>query len=170
MTATASTVIPATSSTPPRPSRCERSLRARGRCHAGYPRQHREADPARGTPLFPGHQSRRSAVPDRGRGGLHREAQREMTKGSSEATVAKALADIDDPIVAVWKPPDDARNWKPADYLVWFDGRAAMIEVKDCPAMRGFPFDQLRPTQRAWAYRCRQTGTPYLLVIHWQRT
>jgi hypothetical protein len=93
-----------------------------------------------------------------------------MVKGSSEATVAKALADIDDPIVAVWKPPDDARNWKPADYLVWFNGKAAMIEVKECAALRGFPFDQLRPTQRAWARRCDEAGIPYLLVIHWQRT
>lgn len=93
-----------------------------------------------------------------------------MTKGSSEAIVAKALADIDDPIIAVWKPPDDARNWKPADYLVWFDGKAAMIEVKDCPAVRGFPLADLRPTQRAWAWRCGEVGIPYFLVIHWQRT
>ena len=91
-------------------------------------------------------------------------------KGSSESTVAKALADIDDPIVAVWKPPDDSRNWKPADYLVWFDGRAAMIEVKECAALRGFPLADLRPTQRAWARRCDEAGIPYLLVIHWQRT
>jgi len=91
-------------------------------------------------------------------------------KGSSEANVAKALSDIDDPIVAVWKPPDDARNWKPADYLVWFDGKAAMIEVKDCDALRGFPLAELRPTQRAWAYRCDEAGIPYLLVIYWQRT
>jgi hypothetical protein len=93
-----------------------------------------------------------------------------MTKGSSEATVAKALSEIDDPIVAVWKPPDDARNWKPADYLVWYSTYAAMIEVKDCAALRGFPLSDLRPTQRAWAWRCKEVGIPYLLVIHWQRT
>lgn len=106
-------------------------------------------------------------------------------KGASEGKVREALDKInaDDMLpLTWWKPPDDARNWKPADYLVWFaDFRpdwqmaqalvtgSAMIEVKDNDQSAGLPFSELRLTQRAWIRQAGRIGLPYLLVVWWRK-
>jgi hypothetical protein len=97
-------------------------------------------------------------------------------KGSSEAKVRAALNDMDLEAI-VYKPPDDARNWKPADFLVWWDNnelagaphipRSAMIEVKESPNRYTFPIRLLRPSQLLGIRQAQEIGLPYLLVIWW---
>jgi hypothetical protein len=89
-----------------------------------------------------------------------------MTKGTSEASVRGALNTMGMDALA-YKPPDDARNWKPADFLVWFDGQSAMIEVKQTSAKAMFPLRDLRPSQRLGIRRAAEVGVPYYLVIWW---
>lgn len=103
-------------------------------------------------------------------------------KGTSESRVREALTRLaEDMPLIVYKPPDDARLWKPADFLVWFpDFRpdwqmdkalvtgSAMIEVKDNPQVNGYPFSDLRPNQRAAIREAARIGLPYWLVIWWR--
>jgi hypothetical protein len=100
-------------------------------------------------------------------------------KGRSEARVREALERLAEDMPLVWwKPPDDARNWKPADFLVWVGpqdresfewGSSAMLEVKDNPNLNTYPASDLRPTQRAWMRQAAKIGLPYFLVIWWRR-
>lgn len=100
-------------------------------------------------------------------------------KGPSEGKVREALERLAEDMPLTWyKPPDDARNWKPADYLVWVgpltiegftDGSSAMIEVKDNPNLATYPFSDLRPAQRGWIRVLGRVGVPYWLVIWWRR-
>lgn len=96
-----------------------------------------------------------------------------MTKGTSEAVVRQAIRDTG-LSVGWYKPPDDARNPKPADYLLWVNNTGlnfgAFVEVKDCPQLRGFPLADLRPSQRLWIAQAKKLKIPYFLVVHWKRT
>ena len=98
-----------------------------------------------------------------------------MTKGASEGKVRIALASLDlEPIV--YKPPDDARNWKPCDFMVWWQIagggltslHSAWVEVKECPNVGSFPLADLRASQRDGIRRAKRLGLPYLLVIWWK--
>lgn len=97
-----------------------------------------------------------------------------MTKGPSEAAVRDALRamNVDS---YVYKPPDDARNWKPCDFMVWWheDGEppgSAWIEVKETKAVKLFNLPrELRVSQTNGILDAVQLGIPYLLVVHWTR-
>lgn len=101
-----------------------------------------------------------------------------MTKGTSEASVRGALNTMGMDVL-VYKPPDDARNWKPADFLVWWNNnelpgappilRSAMIEVKQSPGRFTFPLRDLRPSQLLGVRQAAGIGLPYFLVIWWPR-
>lgn len=62
-------------------------------------------------------------------------------KGQSEATVRAALTRLaEDMPMVVYKPPDDARNWKPADFLVWWgpDAReSTRWQIRSSTVVRG---------------------------------
>lgn len=92
-------------------------------------------------------------------------------KGTSEAKVRAALTRLaEDMPMVVYKPPDDARNWKPADFLVWLNGQqSAMIEVKDNRGLNTYPLADLRPNQRKSIHEAAAIGLPYWLVIWWRR-
>lgn len=104
-----------------------------------------------------------------------------MAKGTSEATVRAALEEIhdnDSNQILVYKPPDDARNWKPADFIAWhhLEGSppgSAFIEVKQTDVLYGWqpsdPRRGLRPSQTVHAHAALAIGIPYLVVIHWKR-
>lgn len=97
-----------------------------------------------------------------------------MTKGTSEGKVRLALNQLDLDL-ELYKPPDDARNWKPADFLVWWRPAAPVvdrphstwIEVKECKLVGSFPLDDLRKSQRDGIRKARRLGIPYLLVVWW---
>lgn len=95
-----------------------------------------------------------------------------MTKGASEGQVRAALSSMD-LLSIVYKPPDDARNWKPCDFMVWWassDGpQCAWLEVKDTPAKDVFALSQIRQSQRLGIVQAHEVGIPYLLVVHWSR-
>lgn len=79
----------------------------------------------------------------------------------------------------VYKPPDDARNWKPADFILWWDdpdsgellsvAQTAMIEVKDTAALRVYNLSDIRPSQHNAMMRAQIMGIPYLVAIWWRR-
>lgn len=90
-------------------------------------------------------------------------------KGTSEERVAEALRRL--PRVDAYKPPDDSRNAKPCDFLVWYMGtdewaHSLWLEVKQ---ERGASLrsDQIRPSQRAGVARAMRLAIPYWLVIWW---
>lgn len=93
-----------------------------------------------------------------------------MTKGTSEGRFRDALKRCD---LAAWayKPPDDARNWKPSDYLVMLTaGLVRLVEVKDLPdAVEVFPWRDIRPSQLEGMRRAREMKVPYYLVVWWRR-
>lgn len=89
-------------------------------------------------------------------------------KGTSEAQVRAALNNADLNAI-VYKPPDDARNWKPADFLVWWQDGSAMIEVKQSPGKFTFPIKELRTSQLLAIRRAQEVGLPYYLVIWWPK-
>jgi len=107
-------------------------------------------------------------------------------KGPSEAKVREALTELGETMrLMVYKPPDDARNWKPADFLVWFEPNpiaagftwwqlglvngATMIEVKECPNLKQWPLADLRPSQRIGIRQAQHVNVPYWLAIWWPR-
>lgn len=95
-------------------------------------------------------------------------------KGDSESRVRAALNEIAlGGNTLVYKPPDDARNWKPADFMVWWrDGErhgTAMLEVKETPNKATFPLRELRPSQLAGMRQAARVRLPYWLVIWWPR-
>lgn len=104
-----------------------------------------------------------------------------MTKRSSEGDFGAALRDVDLQSV-VYKPPDDARNRKPCDFMVWhreFNPACSMtpreevvatwFEVKDVDAVDAFPFSELRPSQLAGIHDAKRIGIPYWLAVYWRR-
>lgn len=99
----------------------------------------------------------------------------------AESKVREALARIDG--LLTYKPPDDARNWKPADWLLWWDAnellgappitRCGMLEVKQNDRQRIWHWTQggsesLRPIQLAAVARCRTLGMPYFVAVYWK--
>lgn len=104
-------------------------------------------------------------------------------KGTTEDKVRDALKAIDLSGLTYFKPPDDARNWKPCDFFVWWaKGQvwnhtdppipvvgAAWIEVKDVQAARTFNLDkELRPSQRGGIAAATAAGVPYWIVAWWR--
>lgn len=88
-------------------------------------------------------------------------------KGRSEGKVREALSTIEDALV--YKPPDDARNRKPADFIVLWEGRAALVEVKECRNLGTWPLAELRPSQRLAIRQAQRAGVPYYLVVWWPK-
>lgn len=99
-------------------------------------------------------------------------------KGSSEGAFREALNAVDLRPFVVYKPPDDARNWKPADYMVWWPSmsgtttfiggaRSAWFEVKDPRTKGGLPVKDITPTQWAAIAQADQLGLPYFFAIRW---
>jgi hypothetical protein len=102
-------------------------------------------------------------------------------KRASEGQFGAALRDSDVAGI-VYKPPDDARTWKPCDYMVWVTtsdprwdngtlGPALSIwfEVKDVDAVNAFNFTELRPAQVAGIADAKRAGIPYWLAVYWRR-
>jgi hypothetical protein len=93
-------------------------------------------------------------------------------KRLGESQLREALNELDLPVI-VYKPPDDARNWKPSDFLVWIghDGgfpASHWIEVKDTDQHNVWPASDLRPSQRRGILEARRFGIPYWLAIYWR--
>jgi len=100
-----------------------------------------------------------------------------MTKGSSEETFGAALRGVDVSI-HIYKPPDDARNWKPCDFMVWFKHLAdcsawhtssAWFEVKSVDALDRFNVNELRPSQKLGIREAGAIGIPYYLAVYWTK-
>jgi hypothetical protein len=103
-----------------------------------------------------------------------------MTKGPSEAMFRKALNEVDIAPLFAHKLSDDARNWKPADYLVWFadvinifgatlpPAASAWFEVKETPNKTVFPIADIRPAQQRGISTAAQLRIPYLIAIRWK--
>ncbi len=98
-------------------------------------------------------------------------------KGQSEAHIRKALSAIaaDGMALMIHKMPDDSRNWKPADFAVWFRNpsgvipMSAFIEVKQTAAVEVFDIADIRPSQWQGIRQAEMVGTPYYLAIWWTR-
>ncbi len=90
-------------------------------------------------------------------------------KGPSEGMLREALSDVDLSGLVVYKPPDDARNWKPADYMVWWLGGSAWLEVKATDAADTWPLSELRKSQRLGIEQARRADLPYVVCVYWQR-
>lgn len=101
-------------------------------------------------------------------------------KRDSEGKFGKALRDVDLPTY-VYKIPDvpGPTNFRPCDYLVWFDhgfgeplsgdARSAWFECKDIDALNSFNLNLIRPAQRRGVDEARFLGVPYWLAIYWRR-
>lgn len=100
-------------------------------------------------------------------------------KGPTEARVRQALGSIAaESDLTWWKPPDDARNWKPADFLTWFKvpmresacgGYSAFIEVKDNALVGSFPVKDIRPVQLSYMRQAARMRIPYVLAVWWRK-
>lgn len=105
-------------------------------------------------------------------------------KGKSESKVREALNQVELSGLVVYKPPDDARNWKPCDYIVWWQAgegsgehpsdmlhpHSAWLEVKECKAVGTFNAGrEIRPSQRKAIAEAAAIGLPYLLIIWWPK-
>jgi hypothetical protein len=94
-----------------------------------------------------------------------------MTLRPTQAEFGTALRAVELTTV-VYKPPDDARNWKPCDFMVWVAGApptSAWFEVKDVDAVNSFPIAGLRPSQMQGIADATRVGFPYWLAIWWRR-
>jgi hypothetical protein len=97
-------------------------------------------------------------------------------KRLSEGQFGAALRSCDVASI-VYKPPDDARTWKPCDYMVWINwdndlragSRSIWFEVKDVDAVAAFPFSELRPAQMKGIHDAARIGIPYWLAVYWRR-
>lgn len=98
-------------------------------------------------------------------------------KRESEGQFGAALRSLDVELpIEVYKPPDDARNMKPCDFMVWFR-RSTMaehvepvwFEVKDTSSVGRFPFSEIRPSQHAGIRAAHRIGIPYYLAVYWRR-
>ena len=104
-------------------------------------------------------------------------------KGPSERIFREALGKVDIDPLEIYKPPDDARNWKPADFLLWMPGgllavnvaagdvpvsaTSAWIEVKATNNKAVWPFADLQPTQVLAIRKAKRLGIPYFIAIRW---
>jgi len=93
-------------------------------------------------------------------------------KRPSEGQFGAALRDVDLNAI-VYKPPDDARNWKPCDFMVWLQWGEGVdpswFEVKDVTSVNSFAFSELRPAQLAGIRDAERIGIPYWLAVYWRR-
>lgn len=93
-------------------------------------------------------------------------------KRSSEGFFGAALRSVDLALV-VYKPPDDARLWKPCDYFSWVDyggsPRPDWWEVKDVDAVDVFNAKEIRPSQMQGIDEAARIGIPYHLAVYWRR-
>lgn len=98
-----------------------------------------------------------------------------MPKGSSEGLFREALNKIDFDPTFIYKPPDDARNWKPADYFLWFPvsfgapAGSSWFEVKETPNLKTFSFADVRPSQWRGISTAKELKLPYFFAIRWKR-
>ena len=99
-----------------------------------------------------------------------------MTKGPSEGIFRERLGQVDLHPFEIYKPPDDARNWKPADFLVWWKigggggyerPASAWIEVKATNNKAVWPFGDLQPTQVLAIRKATALRIPYFIAIRW---
>lgn len=106
-----------------------------------------------------------------------------MPKRQSEGFLGDALRSIDLP-THVYKPPDQAGNWKPCDFLVWVktlaggNGELEPVEVtdsywfeaKDEAAAETFNWRrQMRPGQINGIRDAERVGIPYYVAVYWRR-
>jgi hypothetical protein len=95
-------------------------------------------------------------------------------KRGAEDRAREAMLGMDPP-AWVYKPPDDARNWKPADFICWLswadepDTGTCFVEVKDSPALNVWNISDLRPSQVLAAKKADEFHVPYWVVIWWRR-
>lgn len=93
-------------------------------------------------------------------------------KGPSEGIVSRALRSaFDDEPNFVYKPPDDARNWKPCDFMVWWylgGDHSAWVEAKQTPNKTVFNIKDIRTSQESGIRTAMRLRIPYLLVIRWK--
>lgn len=99
-------------------------------------------------------------------------------KGPSEGIFREALAAIDIEPKFIHKPPDDARNWKPCDFMLWYSAHinsyhngyagSAWFEVKETPNLSSFPLSEIRASQWRGIGTARDLGFPYFLAIRWK--
>lgn len=100
-------------------------------------------------------------------------------KGPSEGIFRKALDALDLAPTFIYKPPDDARNWKPCDYMLWYPNwlpdfpsvspNTAWFEVKESPNLGSFGLRDIRPSQWQGAGTAKKLGFPYIFAIRWKR-
>lgn len=100
-------------------------------------------------------------------------------KGTSEAAFSAALREAATELhMLFWKPPDDARNWKPADFFAWREtaespdlrasfARPYFFEVKQTTNL-GFATIALRPTQRVWLEDGSKIGISCWIAVWWK--
>lgn len=108
-----------------------------------------------------------------------------MPKRQSEGFLGDALRAID-LVTHVYKPPDQAGNWKPCDFLVWarvtqpgvmpcLPERVDFVdsywfEAKDEAALETFNWRrQMRPGQINGIRDAERLGIPYYLAVYWRR-
>jgi hypothetical protein len=104
-----------------------------------------------------------------------------MSYKASEDSVRKALDGMDLELYA-YKPPDNPgprQNWKPCDFMVWFDdginldGEAVRgsvwLEVKDHQGVKSVATAHWRPTQIAGMRIAAELAIPYLAVVRWSK-
>lgn len=90
-------------------------------------------------------------------------------KSDTEDRVRAALDQINQltRTLFIYKPPDDSRNWKPADYIVGWNKGIAFVEVKLCRT--AILTIDLRPSQRKAIHDASLIGAPYLLAVWWSQ-
>lgn len=92
-------------------------------------------------------------------------------KGSTEGRVRNALNLMDLRPCLVYKPPDDSRNWKPADFCLWFRRdstiASAFLEVKLSSGANVWSVRDLRPAQREGIRQAFEVGMDYWIVVWW---
>jgi len=99
-----------------------------------------------------------------------------VPKGSSEGLFREALNKIDFDPTFIYKPPDDARNWKPTDYFLWYPvsltmpvAGSAWFEVKETPNLAGWNLADVRPSQWRGISIAGELRIPYFFAIRWKR-
>ena len=90
-------------------------------------------------------------------------------KGTSERRFRELLTDVDLPGLIIYKPPDDARNWKPCDFMVWTPA-PFWFECKDTDAVNIFNLGRkLRPSQLTGIQEAVRLGIPYWIAVFWRK-
>jgi hypothetical protein len=103
-----------------------------------------------------------------------------MSNSYAQDQIRDALKGIDGLIA--YKPPDDSRNWKPCDQMLWWDDplnglglalHSAWLEVKMNP-LKGLwhvtssGADGLSLQQVRAAVDAEQIGLPYIVAVYWK--